>query len=860
LSVLSLCRTATVLVAALVVGIAWPSAAGARNTSGALVSSSDCSQHEIPRNDDSYSPAVSLPFTPNFYGKRYDQLWVNNNGNVTFDGPLGEYTPFGLQSTGHAIIAPFFGDVDTRSGGSETVKYGWGETTFQGRRAFCGEWVDVGYYSYGTDKLNSFQVLLVDRGDVAAGDFDIVFNYGSIQWEAGSASGGVNGLGGTSARIGFANGDGSRENSYELPGSGINGLFLDSNAKGLIHREIDSGQAGRLIYKIRNGTPADEVEQYIAMGDSFQSGEGAGDYDADTDIGGVNQCHQSKHAYPRVLQQRGVVTDVLNFVACSGATIRDLFTNELSTEGPPWNMGAQFGWLDHLGPKTSLVTLGIAGNDVEFADVLRDCLTRDLAKFSGSCENASGDRVDDNIADLTRRNRTGGLNRLENLYDAVRARVPRGRVLINGYPRFFPYEGGKDLTTGLDLLDIFGGDGGVDGRCKGIRVTDQLWINDKIFELDNEIRDAALSMGAEYVDQYDTPDGQELCSPGDAPDFLNGLHATNIVESFHPNKEGHSRMADVFADHLQSLPEGEDYIVDPGERIQTPREVHTNKPYVTFSTTWPGSDVEMTLTSPSGRVIGRDTVADDVFHRNGPTDEVYRIADPEPGEWKVELYGRDVDPEGERTTLRQYESPAPNADPVPAIGVSKRSKSSIAVSAAGSSDPDGSIKHYVWDFGDGTYGTGREATHTYREAGNYRVTLVVQDDRNALAFATAQVDFEFAPYPFGGFKAPINAAPVVNTATAGRALPVKFSLGGDQGMDIFDTGYPKVRLIDCASGAPLDEVEETTTAGASSLKYDAGSDTYHYVWKTDRAWAGTCRRLVLGLNDGTRHTADFRLR
>jgi hypothetical protein len=67
-------------------------------------------------------------------------------------------------------------------------------------------------------------------------------------------------------------------------------------------------------------------------------------------------------------------------------------------------------------------------------------------------------------------------------------------------------------------------------------------------------------------------------------------------------------------------------------------------------------------------------------------------------------------------------------------------------------------------------------------------------------------------------------------------------------------------LIDCDTGAALDEIEETVTTNASSLSYDAGSQTYNYVWKTASAWAGTCRRFILGLNDATQHYADFKFR
>ena len=93
-----------------------------------------------------------------------------------------------------------------------------------------------------------------------------------------------------------------------------------------------------------------------------------------------------------------------------------------------------------------------------------------------------------------------------------------------------------------------------------------------------------------------------------------------------------------------------------------------------------------------------------------------------------------------------------------------------------------------------------------------------------------------------------------------RAIPVKFRLGGDRGLNIFAAGYPKVGTITCATGVPLDEVEQTVTAGGSSLSFDPATNTYNYVWKTNSAWAGTCRRLLLLLNDNTTHAADFRFR
>jgi hypothetical protein len=114
-------------------------------------------------------------------------------------------------------------------------------------------------------------------------------------------------------------------------------------------------------------------------------------------------------------------------------------------------------------------------------------------------------------------------------------------------------------------------------------------------------------------------------------------------------------------------------------------------------------------------------------------------------------------------------------------------------------------------------------------------------------------------YDFHGFFQPVDnpgAASVYNATTAGRAIPVKFGLGGNHGLAIFEPGYPGSKAVACGTNPSLDQVEETLTAGGSSLTYDGSQ--YVYVWKTDKSWAGTCRKLDLKLADGTTHSALFR--
>jgi hypothetical protein len=116
------------------------------------------------------------------------------------------------------------------------------------------------------------------------------------------------------------------------------------------------------------------------------------------------------------------------------------------------------------------------------------------------------------------------------------------------------------------------------------------------------------------------------------------------------------------------------------------------------------------------------------------------------------------------------------------------------------------------------------------------------------------------PFAFSGFFSPVDNLPVLNLAKGGQAIPVKFSLGGNQGLNIFAAGYPKSQQVPCDSSAPVDGIEETVTAGSSSLSYDVVSDRYSYIWKTDKSSAGTCRQLVLKLVDGTTHYASFMFR
>ncbi|MER7959985.1 PxKF domain-containing protein [Streptomyces sp. NPDC096030] len=120
------------------------------------------------------------------------------------------------------------------------------------------------------------------------------------------------------------------------------------------------------------------------------------------------------------------------------------------------------------------------------------------------------------------------------------------------------------------------------------------------------------------------------------------------------------------------------------------------------------------------------------------------------------------------------------------------------------------------------------------------------------------ITYEAATYAFSGFFAPVDNPPVVNEVNAGRTVPVKFSLGGDQGLDILAPNSPSSQQVTCNSSAPVDVVETTTSQ--SGLTYNAATGEYQYNWKTQKAWSGTCRVFTLTLDDGTVHTLNFQFK
>lgn len=217
---------------------------------------------------------------------------------------------------------------------------------------------------------------------------------------------------------------------------------------------------------------------YVALGDSYSSGTGTGDY-FDED------CLRSAKAYPQLLAS-GLSAE-LDFAACSGATTNDLLTEQLES----------------LDAETDLITVTIGGNDIGWAEAVKSCLTP-----LTNCL----DEIEDSEALV--QHQLPGL--LDGAYGAIANRATNADVYVLGYPRLF---NGESTC----------------GALKQPSVTEQVRMNEAADRLAEVLQNKAEEHGFTYVDVRDAFAGHAIC---DDVAYLNGL-AYPTVESYHPNAMGH---------------------------------------------------------------------------------------------------------------------------------------------------------------------------------------------------------------------------------------------------------------------------------------------------------------------------------
>ncbi len=193
-------------------------------------------------NDDGSSDPIDLrpafPMGLRFFAGQFTSVFVNTNGNITFNGALSVYTPDPFPVASQPMIAPYWADVDIRPGDGSCGGIGPGVSPGNlmcrnprsngvwwhldpGRMIVT--WDRVGYFGCHTDRLMSFQLVLTDASACGGpGDFDVEFRYNVCNWTTGDASGGNGGFGGTPAQAGFDAGD--NMNFVVIPGSRMNDI------------------------------------------------------------------------------------------------------------------------------------------------------------------------------------------------------------------------------------------------------------------------------------------------------------------------------------------------------------------------------------------------------------------------------------------------------------------------------------------------------------------------------------------------------------------------------------------------------------------------------------------------------------
>ena len=197
-----------------------PSNKGTNFTAGLKVPLDGTFTLAMTPNDDGSTGVLSLPFTFCFYGTNQNAFYINNNGNVSFGGSYSEYTATGFPYAGFPMLAPFWADVDTRGVGNVYYK-------IEPHRVVV-IWNETGYFSVQTDKRNTFELIFTDGTDPLIGvGNNVAFSYSTMQWTTGSASGGVNGFGGSPATAGINRGDGVKYalvGRFDHAGNDFNGV------------------------------------------------------------------------------------------------------------------------------------------------------------------------------------------------------------------------------------------------------------------------------------------------------------------------------------------------------------------------------------------------------------------------------------------------------------------------------------------------------------------------------------------------------------------------------------------------------------------------------------------------------------
>lgn len=297
-------------------------------------------------------------------------------------------------------------------------------------------------------------------------------------------------------------------------------------------------------------TNALNTKNYLALGDSFSSGEGAFDYEDGTDVHDkdpqANKCHLSKNSYPYLLNQ-DIAFDSFHSVACSGAVIRNVVGDAEGNNAKQFNQPVpnplgdfEPGIISQLAKvnkyEPNILTISMVGNDVGFADKLTYCVEK-----PDSCFSSYEDRVEI-VNEINNK-----FDKLVDMYKQIRrASAPKARIYVVGYPQIVS--------------------SATDARCAAnvhLTENERALANDLTTYLNSVIKQATLKAGVRYVGVEGSLDGHRLCEASPPQVAVNGITLGDDAgvgkvkfvgkESFHPNALGYQLMEQAILKQTHDL-------------------------------------------------------------------------------------------------------------------------------------------------------------------------------------------------------------------------------------------------------------------------------------------------------------------
>jgi lysophospholipase L1-like esterase len=228
-------------------------------------------------------------------------------------------------------------------------------------------------------------------------------------------------------------------------------------------------------------SPASAGVNYVALGDSYSSGLGAGNY-----FSSSGSCYRSANAYPQLWASANSPASYA-FVACAGAKTTDVISSQLS----------------FVSSATTLISMTIGGNDVGFASTMETCVVGTTSQCVSAINTSESEMQTQLPAEL------------DKLFTAVKSDAPSATVVVLGYPELY------DLSRSQ--------------YCVGLSTTDRTDLNQAADELDSTIKTETARYSFTFADVRSAFSGHEVC---DSSSWLHSVNWLFLEESYHPTANG----------------------------------------------------------------------------------------------------------------------------------------------------------------------------------------------------------------------------------------------------------------------------------------------------------------------------------